>query len=256
MSTVKTWEEFYTTRAERARPLVVAHRGVPVLKPENTLDSFALALDQAADVLETDLRLTQDGEIVLFHDATLERMTDGIGELGALTLDQVKKLRTRTPSGALSGQSVPTLVDLLQLTQGQVPLLLELKDARFAEVTVAQRLIDTLQAHDVLARTSIVSFKPELVSSVNAVETSLPVGHLSLNELWPRRDMPLLGPYWPLLYMNPTYVWWAHRQGSIVAPLDPIPEARLGYYLRLGVDALLADYPARVMRALEKRMGI
>lgn len=250
MPTVQTWEEFYATRATRTRPLVVAHRGVPVLKPENTLESFELALEQGADVLETDLRLSKDGEIVLFHDATLERMTDGTGETGAHSLAELKKLRTRTPSGALSGQTIPTLVELLSLTQGQVPLLLELKDPRFAEPEFARLLVDTLIAHDVAARASVVSFKPHLVAAVRNVEPTLPVGHITLNNPLPQTDVPLLGPFWPLLFLNPLYVWWAHRCGCIVAPLDPTPEPRLGYYLWLGVDAVLADYPARVLKVL------
>ncbi|MCL4860807.1 MAG: glycerophosphodiester phosphodiesterase [Caldilineaceae bacterium] len=67
------WSQFYQQRKTRTRPLIVAHRGVPVMQPENTLPSFALALEQGADALETDLRFTRDGEIVLFHDATHDR---------------------------------------------------------------------------------------------------------------------------------------------------------------------------------------
>ena len=55
----------------------------------------------------------------------------------------------------------------------------------------------------------------------------------------------MLGPFWPLLYLNPAYVAWAHRMDAIVAPLDPNPVPRLDFYLKLGVDALLADNPAR-----------
>ena len=77
MSQVASWDEFYQTRHLRRKPLVVAHRGASNVLPENTLASFALRLEQGADVLETDLRFTKDGEIVLFHDATLERMTEG-----------------------------------------------------------------------------------------------------------------------------------------------------------------------------------
>lgn len=255
MPIVETWDEFYATRHTRARPLVIAHQGVPVLKPSNTLESFALALEQGADVLETDLWLTRDDEIVLFHDDTLERMTDGQGRLDAQTLAQLKRLRTRTPAGALSGQAIPTLVELLSMTQGKVPLLLELKDPRFIQPAMARKLVDMLAVHDVLARAAVISFKPELVAAVRAAEPTLPVGYVTMNNLWPSRGVPLMGPFWPLLYLNPLYVWLAHRQGSIVAPLDPTPESRMGYYLRLGVDAVLADYPARVLRAIADKIG-
>ncbi len=73
-----TWQSF-TQRDRRLRPLIMAHRGASNDAPENTLASFALALKQGADVLETDLRFTRDNELVLMHDATVERTTNGTG---------------------------------------------------------------------------------------------------------------------------------------------------------------------------------
>ena len=63
----------------------------------------------------------------------------------------------------------------------------------------------------------------------------------------------MAGPFWPLLLLNPFYVEDVHRLGGIVAPLDPDPLPRLALYLRLGVDALLADEPGPVLCALEER---
>ena len=75
------WDNFRAERKLYGRPFVVAHRGAPTLEPENTLRSFFTALVQGADALETDLRFTADDELVLFHDPTLERMTEGSGPL-------------------------------------------------------------------------------------------------------------------------------------------------------------------------------
>lgn len=241
------WTQFYQERKTRTRPLIVAHRGVPVTQPENTLPSFALALEQGADALETDLRFTRDGEIVLFHDATLERMTDGAGAVSDHTLAQLKALRTRAPNGSLSDATIPTLAELIEVTQAKTPLLLELKDPRFAERPSAEQLVQLLERHNMVDRSAIVSFHPEYVAAVEAVQPAIHTGNITLWNPLPTGRAELLGPIWPLLYLNPLYVAWAHWLGKVVCPLDPTPEPRIGYYRRLRVDALLADNPGGVL---------
>lgn len=247
---IVNWEEFRRTRHLRRKPLVVAHRGVPAALPENTLASFALALEQGADALETDLRFTQDGEIVLFHDATLERTTEGAGPLRDHTLAQLRRLRTWTPQSYLSAQRPPTLIELLEMTQARTPLLLELKDPLFADSEYAQKLVTVLAAYGMTGRCALVSFKPELVASVKRLCPQIPTGHITLNNVLPLPDTELLGPFWPLLIANPLYVASAHRMGAIVAPLDTAPHQRMRYYRMLGVDAVLADDPARAIAAM------
>ncbi|RIK28454.1 MAG: hypothetical protein DCC55_38690 [Chloroflexi bacterium] len=247
------WSEFRQKRRSR-RPLVVAHRGVPVAEPENTLSSFALALQQGADALETDLRFTRDGEIVLFHDATCDRTTDGYGALSNLTLAELKRLHTRAPDGRTLDTPVPSLAELIEFTHAQTPLLLELKDPRFGERGYAEQLVRLLKQYDMIERSAIVSFHPEYVASVEAVCPEIPTGKITLRNPLPTGKAELLGPFWPLLYLNPLYVAWAHRLDKIVAPLDPTPEPRIGYYLRLRVDALLADNPASVLAAIDRRL--
>jgi glycerophosphoryl diester phosphodiesterase len=248
------WHSFRTERAARGKPFVVAHRGIPREEPENTLSSFAGALEQGAHALETDLRFTRDGEIVLFHDESVERTTDGEGNVSDLSLAEIKRLRTRYPGAdSASGGPVPGLTDLLDLTDGQIPLLLELKDPRFQDLTYAGKLVRILRDYAVLERCAIVSFQLAYVNGVTAVEPEIPSGYITLKNPWPRRRVELLGPAWPLLFLNPFYVRLAHRAGNIVAPLDTEPEKRMGYYLRLGVDAVLADSPRRALEAMEKR---
>ncbi|MCB0137417.1 MAG: glycerophosphodiester phosphodiesterase, partial [Caldilineaceae bacterium] len=70
------WDTFRTERQRAGRPFVVAHRGARLVEAENTLRAFLLALAQGADALEIDLRFTADDQLILFHDPTLQRMTD------------------------------------------------------------------------------------------------------------------------------------------------------------------------------------
>ncbi len=248
------WDEFHAEREKLGRPFVIGHRGAPKREPENTLRSFAHTLKLGADVLETDLRFTRDEQIVLIHDETVDRTTDGQGSVRDHLLRDLKQLRTRRPEdNRPSDAPIPTLVELLAMTQAETPLLLELKDNRFAGRRYAQKLIDILAYYGMLSRVAIISFQQALVRSVKLVYPRLAAGYVTLNDPRPPRDAELAGPFWPLLVLNPFYVRDVHRSGGIIAPLDPNPLPRLSLYLRLGVDALLADEPGEVIEALEKR---
>lgn len=245
------WGNFRTERQRRGKPFVVAHRGVPGRLAENTLRSFDLALQHGAFALETDLRFTKDDQIVCFHDETLNRTTNGEGYVRDHTLAEIKRLRTHQPETNQPGSdTVPTLIELMQHVQSATPLLLELKDSLFQDRQYARRLIDTLAAYDMIGMCAIISFKPAHVATVEALCPALPTGAITLMNPFPQRGTELLGPVWPLLYANPLYVGLAHRYGSVVCPLDTTPEKRMGYYLRLGVDAVLADDPAAAIAAM------
>jgi glycerophosphoryl diester phosphodiesterase len=230
-----------------------------VLRPENTLDAFRLALEQGAHAIETDLRFSRDNVIVLHHDATLERMTNGSGPVRGQSLADLKALRTRSPKGGAGGtlvnEPIPTLLELIELTGGNVPLLLELKDPLFVNPGHAQVLADLLAATNMLDNVAVASFHFEHVLAVRAVAPSIPIGFITMNRPTPKPGADLMGPLWPLLYANPSYVRTAHAMGAVVAPLDPTPEARVPRYLAMGVDALLADNPGTVMDALDAALA-
>jgi glycerophosphoryl diester phosphodiesterase len=248
------WKEFLQTRAQRQYPLLIAHRGANYLAPENSLAAFAIAQSQGVDALETDLHVTRDGEIVLFHDHTLERTTDGQGALFACTLAELKRQRLRGRDGVLTEERIPTLIELLVATQAEMPLLLELKDWRFADRQHAERLVNVLAGYGVLAKCAIISFNQALVRSIREVYAGIPVGTITLVNPLPQGEGQLLGPFWPLLWLNPLYVSWAHRMGRLVAPLDTTPQKRMARYLQIGVDAVLADDPAAALAAMKQNL--
>ena len=251
-----TWTDFDELRRRRkqlGRPFILAHRGVMRSQPENTLRSFTTALDQGADLLETDLHFTADNEIVLMHDPTVDRTTDGTGAVREMTLDQIKALRTRSPiDGSLTDQRVPTLWELINTTHREIPLALELKDPLFLNPLFAQQLIDLLIETGMMDRVAIISFNWDHVTSVKRVEPMIPIGQITMSKLSPPIGAQMAGPIWPLIFLNPFYIWLAHRRRAFVAPLDPDPEPRCWIYKRIGVDALLANDTASVLKALER----
>lgn len=108
------------------RPLTFAHRGGAGLWPENTLEAFRGAVELGCSHLETDLRMSRDGELVLFHDPVLSRTTNGTGEVSSLTLRELKELDAGywfSPDGQSypargRGLSIPTFAELIDAAPG------------------------------------------------------------------------------------------------------------------------------------------
>lgn len=117
------------------RPLIVAHRGASAEAPENTPAAFRLAIEQQADAIELDCRLTRDGAVVVLHDARLERTTDGRGEVRDWTLAQIRRLNAAAHwKRRFPNERVPVLGEVLDLTRGRAQLFIELKpQAPFSE---------------------------------------------------------------------------------------------------------------------------
>ena len=109
------------------RPTIFAHRGSKNHAPENTLAAFRLAVTQGAPAIELDAKLTADGEIVVFHDRTLERTTDGTGRLQDKTLASLKELDAGSfYSPAFKGEPIPTLAEVFEAVGRQVFINIEL----------------------------------------------------------------------------------------------------------------------------------
>lgn len=237
----------------KPKPYVMAHRGNQVACPENTLAAFRRALADGADIIETDLHVTADGVFVCIHDATVDRTTDGTGAVAEMTLAQIKALSASYGRPEFASERVPTLAELCRITPPDVALALELKTDRFLEPEVCRRLADELTTYGVRERTVVLSFHLPRVHAVSAVAPDIPAGFITVTNPWPPADAQLLGPFWPLLLINPLYVAIAHRRGQLVAPLDPTPDGRLWLYRLLRCDAVLTNDPAATCRALGRK---
>lgn len=250
------WKEFRQLRTELKRPLIMAHRGASAIMPENTLSSFRRAIDDGADIIETDLHFTKDDEIVLMHDSTLDRTVDATGHVRDYTLSQLKKFKIKqSPSEQNREEHIPTLKELIEFTNAQIPLALELKDPLFDQAFYGEKLITILSDSGLLGRCTVISFNKSRLKLVEGLAPSLMGGWITMSNIWPVHPVEFLGPFWPLLIINPLYVLWAHKLGKIVTPLDPTPERRLGLYLRLGVDVILSDNPGLTLREIERRLA-
>jgi glycerophosphoryl diester phosphodiesterase len=113
-----------------AVPLIIAHRGNSAVRPENTLLAFREALTVGADLVEMDVQLTKDGQVVVLHDVTVNRTTDGEGSVRDMTLAEVKKLDASFPAKfdtQFKGERIPTLREALEMLRGKKKVLVEIK---------------------------------------------------------------------------------------------------------------------------------
>ena len=238
------------TLAGKTKPYVMAHRGNRVACPENTLASFRHALADGADLLETDLHLSADRHFMCIHDATVDRTTDGHGRVEHKTLPELKSLSASYGRAEFQTERIPTLAEVAGILPADVALALELKTDRFLEAAVCRALVAELERTGIRGRTVVLSFALPRVKAVQTIAPDILAGWITMSKGVPVADVQLLGPFWPLLVLNPIYVWAAHRHGQVVCPLDPTPDSRLWLYRALHCDAVLTDNPAATCRAL------
>lgn len=154
-------------------PLIAAHRGGALLWPENSLLAFRNALDLGADFLETDVHLTADGEVVVIHDATLDRTTTGRGPVRAAALADLAPLRLRARDGGLTDEPVPTLTRLLDLlAPSAARLLLEIKVGADRErySGIEEKVLALLRARNLTARTVVMAFESPTIRRVRELD--------------------------------------------------------------------------------------
>ena len=220
------------------------------------MPAFELALKQGADAIETDLRITRDRVIVCIHDDTVDRTTDGHGRVEEMTWDDVRRLRGRGNNAQEYPEArVPSLTELLAALADRTYLALELKAPVFTTSADCELLLGTLADSSVEGRVMVLSFSREALLCLENAGASLPLGFIAALNPWPPARFPLVGPWWPLLLLNPLYAFVCHHRGQMCAPLDPKPEPRLRLYRRLRMDALLSDDPGLTLQALEDLDG-
>ncbi|HEY0972523.1 MAG TPA: glycerophosphodiester phosphodiesterase family protein, partial [Gemmatimonadales bacterium] len=165
----------YLRAGSAAGPLISAHRGGPVdAYPENAIVTFERTISLTPALLEIDVRRTRDGALVLLHDETLDRTTNGTGPLDGRTLAEVRALRLRDPMGRLTPHRIPTLAESLAWAEGRAVLLLDVKRGVHPDTLVAavrragagDRVVVIVYTHDDLLLYHRLA--PELVISFSA----------------------------------------------------------------------------------------
>ena len=238
-------------------PLIVGHRGSSSLAPENTLASFQQALDDGADAVECDVRMTGDGKIVVIHDAGLRRTTDGRGLVARHTLRELRLLSAgRWFHRRFSPERIPVLDELLELTAGRCGVNIEIKvDARVPMAEVVDRCCRIVREHRAQERVLISSFSHRVVRNASLARPRIATGLLyhPLRHLVKRPVLFTRSLGARYLIMNGTslrkgIVAEAHERNLFVGEYVVNSARRWNRSRRFGVDAIFTDSPATLRR--------
>ncbi|MBN2653042.1 MAG: glycerophosphodiester phosphodiesterase family protein [Spirochaetales bacterium] len=120
--------------ASAPQVLVTAHRGAWRFGPENSILSIEKAIEIGVDIIEIDIRKTADGHLVLMHDETVNRTTDGKGSIDAMTLEQLKNLRLKDHNNNFTDEKIPTLEDALVVAKGRILINLDKAETYYEDV--------------------------------------------------------------------------------------------------------------------------
>lgn len=228
-------------------PLIIAHRGASAAAPENTLAAFGLAAEEGAHGVELDVRLSADGNVVVIHDATVDRTTSDTGAVADLTTDQLRSL------DAGMGQAIPTLDDVFQTFGPALLYNVELKGAGFSDRGLAAAVADRIAAYHLQNQVVVSAFNPfALRRARRSLSRSTMVGRL-----WRR------GPRWLAhafaqteadhphhSLVDQAYSEWARRHlyRVHVWTVDDAGDARR--LASLGVHAIITNHPRKIREAL------
>lgn len=276
-------------RAERLRPLltrwlerpwIIAHRGASGIAPENTLTAFILAAEQGAHFVELDLRITRDGYLVVCHDASVDRTTNGRGPVHEHTLAELQSLDAGyafTPDGGATypfrglGLRIPTLEEVLAALPGHVGLNLEIKSAPWDPMdrqrgqAIVERLARLVRDRpDLYDRLLVSSFDATVLERLRQLLPEIPTAlcTIPLVTLPEQLERTLAGGFDAFHPMDigfdehgPSVLAAAHLAGLLVNVWTVDSSERIAELAALGVDGIITDFPGRARQAIERVMS-
>ena len=260
--------------------LVVAHRGSSGAHAEHTLKAYEKAVEEGADALECDVRMTRDGVLVCVHDRRVDRTSDGRGPVSTLELAELAELdfaswKARQGDPLLEASweeverengSVLTLERLVQLILDKdhpVQLHVETKHPTRYGGLVEKALVELLGRYGLdrpasreVSPVTVMSFAPTSLRRIHAMAPELPTVYLMTRVPLRYRDgslparIDLAGPSLELLKAQPGYVDRVHALGNRVHVWTVDSPQDIAFVLELGVDAVISNHPKRVLRQL------
>lgn len=233
-----------------------AHRGASAYAPENTLPAFTLALEQGADGIELDVQRTADGALVVIHDETIDRTSNGFGRVADLALEDLRRMDFSNGFIGHRNVRIPTLLEVLDLirTSGAT-LNVELKNSVVPYPGMELEAAAMVAQSGMGDRVVFSSFNHASLARLRGVVPPAQIGLLYSDGLYnPWQYAHWMGagalhPNWSSLW-QPDYVWLAHEAGIKVNVWTVDEEKDVARALEVGVDALVTNFPDRARRVM------
>jgi glycerophosphoryl diester phosphodiesterase len=218
--------------------------------PENTLASFERGLELGADWIELDVHLSRDGALIVIHDETLDRTTNGHGQVRDYTLSELKRL------DAGGGQSIPTLDEVLEWARLQDTIVdIEIKNAPIFYEGIEAAVVAALERHQMIEQVILISFDHAAVQRVKALDARVATGVLYVGRpidggvgLARSAGADAVLPHWA--YVIADDVRKAHAAGLAVAPWASSDPDVLRRLIDCGVDAIGTNHPDVLKRVI------
>jgi glycerophosphoryl diester phosphodiesterase len=235
---------------DRDRVLNIAHRGASGRFPENTIRAFAAAIEAGAQMCELDVQRSRDGAVVVIHDDTVDRTTDGRGAVSAMTLYELKRLDAGVRFGNhFKGERIPMLDEVFALTDGRCGLNIEIKSDG-VEREFCHLVCRTITSHGALATAMVSSFDWNALAIVRDFEPRIRIGLLAS-----RSPLRLLNAAFEMSAesINPKVdivteelCVAAHKRNLNVYTWTVDEPAQMRQLIALGVEGIMTNYPERL----------
>ena len=234
-----------------SQPVIFAHRGASAHAPENTLASFELALAQRADAIELDVKLSADGQVVVIHDPSVDRTTDGKGKVKDLTLAELKALDAGSFfSQEFAGEKIPTLEEVFETLGNRTFINVELTNYTTRHDQLVEAVCMLVKKHQRQKRVLFSSFFASNLSKARSYLPEVPRGLLAMNGLlgvWARSFGFTFGKYEALhpnlKDINQQEVNRVHRLKRLVYVYTVNEEDDIRRLFSWGVDGIFTDDP-------------
>jgi len=219
------------------RVKVIAHRGCGAAEPENTLRAIRRALELGVDGVEIDVHACRSGEIVVIHDPTVDRTTNGTGSVAQLSLHQLREL------DAGKGERIPTLREVLELVAGR-PLILNIE---VKVPGIGRQVLDLVHGYEAEHQVIISSFLYPVLTEIRQLDQEITTGLLYMHQelgdpvkIAKELEANALHPHHSLVTAN--LVERCRHAGLLINPWTVNEEKDLHRLLSLGVDGIITDY--------------
>ncbi len=239
--------DLYSRAREAGAALVGGHRGNPAEHPENTLASFRSAIELGVDMIECDVHLTADGELIVIHDHTLDRTTNGSGLVVQHTMAELREL------DAGNGERLPLLTEVCELARDRVGLCVETKQIPIPYPGLEEKLIATLRQFEMVEQTTVISFYHAGVKRVKELEPGLEVGILEGARpidpvaLMRSAHADIYSPHYGA--MDPQLVEEVHAAGGVVGAWTVDDAAAVAWCRACRPDSIFTNRPREILPA-------
>jgi glycerophosphoryl diester phosphodiesterase len=247
------------------RPLVIAHRGHSLEVPENTTLAYRRAIELGAEMIEADVNISRDGQLVMMHDATLDRTTSGHGPVSAATSDELARLDAGAWFGeAFAGLGVPTVDETIELARDAgIWMCFEVKGGDSAEaVRIADALVALLVARNALGFAAISGYDhdvlalakgqvPEIVLAPERVPDNVPADPATAIAQARRLGAPIIQNHYR--FLTDELVQALHAAGIAVWSWPTTEEAAIVDSIAVGADGVMGDDVRQLVKVADRR---